>query len=275
MINDNSFLKAANVYEKKFDFLMSPMELDGLRFGAATPEKLKILEQLNNKINEIVSQTKIEIFSDIIKNKEEQKENRVDLAEEEINSLTANFAVGSKLIDLPEEVIGKILRPMNKEVRQMIYVQRDKISVEKAKELHHYWNKDVVTVFHVSDRELKDNEFRAGDKDNAVYFSTDIKRLFNLKDAKYIYAFRISKKTADISVYGALDCFGKLELKNGQGIEVEDKIKIFDEKDLSYRKKTMDSLGAAFDTTYQPAKDSIVHFMKSNVDNDDAYSLRA
>lgn len=275
MINDNSFSKTANVYDQKPDFLMSPAELDSVRFGAKTLEKLETLEKLNKKIDDVTTRAKIEIFADIIKNKSEDKENVGDLAEEEINGLTSNVAPSTKLIDLSDEVIGKFLRPMNKEVRQMIYVQRDKISVEKAKELYRHWNKDVVTVFHVSDRELKGNEFRAGDKDNAVYFSTDIKRLFNLKDAKYIYAFRISKKTANMSAYGALDCFGKLELKNGQGIEAEDSIKIFDEKDLAYRKKTMDSLGAAFDTTYQPAKDSVVHFMKSNADNDDAYSLRA
>lgn len=275
MISDNSFLKSTDTYKKKENFLMSPSELDSLRFGAKTPEKLVLLGQLNNEIDEIVANYKPKIFEKIKESRQKKEILGEDVEGNEIKEAVSIVGPGTKLQDLPTDILAKILRPMNKEARQMIYVQRDKISADKAWELFQHWSKEVVTVFHVSDRELSGDELRAGDKDTAVYFSTDIRRLFNLKDAKYLYAFRISKKTSDISAYGALDCFGKLNLKKGQGIEVEDKIKIFSEMDPSYRSEVLNSLGASFDESYQPAKDSTTHFMKSKENDDDAYSLRA
>ncbi|MBN2854379.1 hypothetical protein JXK06_02500 [Patescibacteria group bacterium] len=275
MISDNSFLKSADTYKEKEDFLMSPSELDSLRFGAKTPDKLVLLDKLNNKIDEIVSNYKPEIFEKIKESRQKKEINNDDINGDEIKKAISIAGPNAKLQDLPTDIFAKILRPMNTEARQMIYVQRNKISADKAWELFQHWSKEVVTVFHVSDRELSGDELRAGDKDTAVYFSTDIKRLFNLKDAKYIYAFRISKKTSDISAYGALDCFGKLNLKKGQGIEVEDKIKIFSETNPSYRSEVLNSLGASFDESYQPAKDSTTHFMKAKQDDDNAYSLRA
>lgn len=275
MFKENDFLKLEN-NQSKFEgdqnnkqvnnFLMSPEMLDRrYRFPShKTPETVAFMEELDREIEKITRGKKISIFDKLKKSRQENKKeiSSEEILKEDINEIISNYPEDTKLIDLPPELLGKILSPMNKEIRETLYVQRNTLTLSIALKTYFRWTKDVVLAFHVSDKELKDGKLKAGAGENSVYFSTDINRLFNLKSAKYIYAFRLSNQEVSRYRYGALDCFGKMQLKDNQGVEIEDYIKIFDPNDPSYRQKTLNEVGANFDTSYRAADDWAADFME-------------
>jgi len=273
-IDSQMFASANQPTQKKDDFIMTATELHALRERRNTPEKNNFLQKLDERISQVTGGAKIDIFGSIIRKNEggDSEQSGESAIEEEIIRVYAGGNLNRPLGDLPDEAIGKILKPIPSEARQMIYVQRNTMTIEKALEVSNRWAKDSVIGFHVSDKEIK-NGLEAGSGDTSVYFSTDIKRLFHLNSAKYIYAFRLTKKTADSSSYGALDCFKKMQLKKGDKIEIEDSIKIFSEEDPSYRQRVLDSLGAKFDKSYSSVFDKGADFLESKADNEKHYSL--
>ena len=260
--------------QKKDDFLMTASELHLLRERKNNPEKNNFLQKLDERISQVTGGAKIDIFGNIIRHNQEggSASSEDSAIEDEITRVYAGGNLNRPLGDLPDEAIGKILKPIPSEARQMVYVQRNTMTIEKALEVSNRWAKESVIAFHVSDKEIK-NGLEASQDGMAVYFSTDINRLFHLNSAKYIYAFRLTKKTADSASYGALDCFKKMQLKKGDKIEIEDSIKIFSEEDPSYRQRVLDSLGAKFDKSYSSTLDKGADFLESEVDNDKHYSL--
>ncbi len=239
--------------EKKDDFLMSVNKLDSMRFGAKTPEKNEFIKNLDQKIDKITGSFKLHIFDNLKEHKDDANWQLGDIFEEEANNILAEgIDLNTKLIDIPEEILGEILKPMSKEARQLIYVQRNVITMENALKAYMMWIKGGEIAFHVSPHEING---KLGEKGEPIFFSKDIKRLFDQREAKYIYAFRISNKTANISRYdGAPGYFGKLAAPGG--FEIEDSIKIFNESDPAYRVKAMAEIGANFDKTYKPANRS-------------------
>ncbi len=249
---------------RESEFLMTMTELDSFRNPTTkTPEKSEKLERLNQRIDEVVAGGHAEIFKKLAEAKKEGS-SKSNLLSEEIDELFENYPLDVKLIDLPESLLGKILKPMSKEIRQAIYVQRDKRTLEEAMRLYRNWTKDAVIAYHVSDREIKNGFLQPGHNESAVYFSTDIERLFNLKSAKYIYAFRLNKDKVDKYRYGALDCFGKMEMQNQQGVEIEDMVSIFNQDDPAYRQRVLDNLGAKFAENYHAASDTADAFLKNH-----------
>lgn len=247
------------------DFLMTMDDMRYLREGKKTIEKSEKIDRLNKKIDEVVAGGHIEIFKKLAEAKKEGKKNP-NLLVEDSDEIFANYSPDTKLIDLPKELLGKILRPMNKEIRQTIFVQRNTMDLEQALRTQDKWTKESVVAYHVSPFEAK-NGFLEKQREPAIYFSTDIERLFNRKDSKYIYAFRINKDKLATYEYGGLDCFGRMQMQNDLSrIEIEDGVSIFDPNDPSYRKRMLDNIGAKFAENYHAADDTAAAFLKNRVD---------
>lgn len=242
----------------KNDFLMSPIELDALRLPPKTPEKLKKIDQLNKVIDKVVGGGHLEIFQKLTESKKHNEESP-NLLREDLDVVLKEYSPNTKLIDLPPYILGKILRPLSNEIRQMIYVQRNTISLLQAVKVCKHWTENVVIAYHVSSKKIKDGILRPGEKETAVYFSTDIKQLFNTNKANYIYAFRLHNP--EKYRYGALECFGKLELKKGDGVEIEDSLAISDPNNPAYRNQVLQSIGAEF-SNYYGADDRARVFME-------------
>lgn len=255
------------------DFLMSPFKLDSIRNGTKTMEKRAFLDRLNKRLDEIVDKTEPTIFKNIIrKNKGEDIEDK-EILKQETDSILAGKSPSDKLSTISEEDLSKILKRLPRQTRQMIYVQRDSLKIKDAILAMDFHANNRVVLFHVDEHDIE-NELRPGKNEDSVYFSTDIKRLFNLDSAKYIYAVTMDKKASEASKYsGAPDCFRKIKYKGEGDFEIVDKIKIFDEKDPSHRNKTIEDLGANFEN-YSPANASGANFLKSRVDDDSAFTLR-
>lgn len=249
--------------EKKDDFLMSVNKLDSMRFGPKNHEKTEFIKNLNQRINKITGSFKLNIFDNLKEHKDDANWRLGDIFEEEANNILAEgIDLNTKLIDVPEEILGEILKPMGQEARQLVYVQRDVITMENALKAYMMWAKGGEIAFHVSPFEING---KLGENGETIFFSKDIKKLFDQREAKYIYAFRISNKTANISRYdGAPGYFGKLA--SPSGFEIEDSLKIFSEKDPSYRLKAMSEIGADFDKTYKPANRSGDDYIKHELD---------
>lgn len=250
---------------KNEKFLMSLSELDRIRFRPLTPEKSNYLEELNKEIQRVIGEYKPNIFEKIKEANSHGREN-YDFFNDQERMITEAASLSSTLTDVPEEVLGEILKPLNQEIRQLIYVQRDKITLERALAIYRKHIKNNQLVFHVSPYDINGG-LKKGKDDSVVYFSTDIKRLFNLTNPKYIYAFFLDSKSIDRSKYGALDCFGKIALRDRDEIEVVDKIKIFDEKDQGYLKRVIKELGAGFDSSYSPSDNHAAQFIKRDSSN--------
>lgn len=253
-----------NQEEKKADLLMSPLVLDNLKKNRNSISKMKILEELEKTIDRVVGESKMKVFDTIVKANEEDRGDKwkEDLWKEHTKKLRTDADLDAKLISLPEEILGELLKPLPRENQERIYVQRDTIDLKKMLEVYNKYSGATDIAFHVSDRELK-GVLKAGPGENAVFFSTDIKRLFNKKDAKYIYAFRMNKKNIEMSKYCGVDCFGKISTQEIDDIQIDDSIKIFDEKDPSYRKRILDKLAASFETSYRAANDHASAYMES------------
>lgn len=172
---------------KNNKFLMSLAELDRIRFGRLTPEKSEYLEELNNEIRRVVGEYNPRIFEKI-KEANKQGEEDYNFFDDQERMIEEAASLSTPLIDVPEQVLGEILKPLSQEIRQLIYVQRNKMTLENALAVYRKHIKNNQLVFHVSSHDVEGG-LKKGKDDSAVYFSTDIKRLFNLTNPKYIYAF--------------------------------------------------------------------------------------
>lgn len=261
-----SFLRPELKKDKDDSFLMSPRELDYKR-SSKKPENLEFVRELNERIEEISGKFNFPIFDTLKEGKgkadfnlEEELKNKFEklLGEE----ATEGIGRETKLIDVPEEILGKVLSPMIPEIRQMIYVQRDKLTLGQSLLAREKALNNSMVVYHMSDKDISGG-LKGDSQNQALYFSSDIKRLFNLKEAKYIYAFRLNKNVVDTSRYkGGIDCFGRLFLKQGETLLAEDKIKIFDGKDPKYRQKVMDEISAQTDDSYSPVSSQTADWVK-------------
>lgn len=268
------FLNVNNSKKVGDDLIMSATRLHNLRQGIKTPEKTEIIDKLNKRLDEIVGKTEPCIFKNIIEKNNSRTPDDPNDFTKEIDAMLAGQNMNDKLSSLSEQALSKILRVMPRQIRQMIYVQRDTLTISQALLAMQHQIANRVVLFHVSERDIKD-ELRPGKNEDSIYFSTDIKRLFDLKNAKYIYAITVDKKTVEATKYeGAPDCFRKIKYQNSGDFEIEDKIKIFDEKDPSYRKRVLQDLDANFDS-YSPADASGSNFLKAHQDDDSAFAIRA
>jgi len=227
-------------------------------------KKAQFFAELDQRINELVGESKLDIFGKIIEANQENKSDgwEDNVWDDQINEVMGSVDPKNKLIDVPDFIIGELLKPLPRENQERIYVQRDKITLEKMLEVYKKYNENTDIVFHVSGKEIND-VLKSGKGEDAIYFSTDIKRLFNLKSAKYIYAFRLNKKNVALAKYCAVDCFGKLKTQDIDNVQIDDYIKIFDENNPEYRKNIMKKLGADFEADYVPATDQAAEFMAS------------
>lgn len=236
------------------------------RHGVMTIEKKRFLEELDQKIDSLVGQYKPAIFDKIKKARAEGQDINSYLENNE-KLLELAAPLKSRLIDLPDNLLGELLKPLDREVRQTLYVQRDTMTLETALAVYRKKVKKSRPVFHVSKYDIE-NYLEAGKTGPDIYFSTNIKKLFNLKEAKYIYLMTLNEDELDKYKYGATEFFGKIALPKGGKMEILDKIKIFDDKDPSYRQKTLTELGAEFDQDYVAADDHGARFMRDLNDND-------
>ena len=251
------------------------MDRDGLdrlvKQAGRSPENRQLLDELEKRITEISGGQRIHIF-DSLKKKERGEKDEYEISYEDISKAIENIPLETKLRDLPKDLLGKIYHPLSNEIRQLLYVQRENFSLEQALRIIRHWTSDkVITAFHVSSREMKvGDKLIPGDNEGAVFYSNDIKHLFNnVNEAKYIYAFRLSRDTDNRARYaGAPEHFRKLGVQDS-GVEIEDAIKLIDEKDLGYRKKVMSELGAFFEESYRGAGSSVERFIESRRDGAD------
>lgn len=266
---DEKEISQEEILEIKKDYLMSVPELDRIRMHPdprkLSPEKKAKLEGVNRRIKEIIGEHKGSIFETIIKEREGEQGD-FDKSDSGIDKILENYSLDAKLIELPDELLAEILRPLNSKIRQVLFVQRDKKTISDAIDVYKYRMDKTVIAYHVSDGEIKDGKLIPGSGEDAVYFSTDIKRLFNNTGTKNLYAFRVLKSDMDRYRYGALDCFGKMRTADNQGVEIEDAISLYSKGDHSYRNKVLDSLGADFATNYHSASDRANAFMKEKME---------
>lgn len=228
-------------------FLMSPLEIHNLQTGRKSPERFAKLDALDKHINEIVGHGSFKVFKKLAEKKqsgEQQDDDANDLLVEDIEQIESHYNLEeTMLIDLPLELLAKILKPLNKEIRQRIYVQRDKISLSKAILVYERWTKDATIAYHTSPTKIEGGFLNS--QDGKVYFSTSIKHLFSRNgNAKYIYAFRITNP--EKYRMDNFEKFGKLEIGSSSGVEIEDMYSISDPNDPSYRQKALDAIGAEF-----------------------------
>lgn len=244
------------------DYLMSVPQLDNIRRSPnnLSIEKRAILEGIDKRINEIVSSNMSFMFDKIIKDRKEGYVEKSDSGEA-IDELLSSYPLDAKLITLPDNLLAEIMRPLNFELRQSMFVQRDKRTIQDALKLYKLRVKDTVVAYHVSSEEIENRRLVPGKNENAVYFSTDIERLFNDTSAKNIYAFRILKSDINSYRYGGLDCFGKMKTSDIRGVEIEGAISLYSKGDRNYRFKVLDSLGASFAKDYYAASDSANSYM--------------
>lgn len=230
------------------NFLMSPEKLHNIRMRKDSESRV-FLEKLDNEIDKIVGENHLEIFNTIIEQGEEESEN-LQISTSDIEDAVKNIPLETKIIDLPSGLLGKILSYIPRESRSIIYIQRANISLEKLLTVIDHWSHNTVIGYHISPYEITDNKIKPDENGN-VYYSNDIKHLYNnTNNGKYLYAFRLSKKTDEQQKYeGAPRYF-----KKAQGIlYAEDSIKIADEKDPSYKTVIMEKLGASFEENYRGA----------------------
>ncbi|MDA3802942.1 MAG: hypothetical protein PF488_03560 [Patescibacteria group bacterium] len=216
-------------------------------------ENQTFVEDVEKKVFELSGSARINIFEKIMELKKENKEDwkDVDLWEEGINNsiYENNYSDETLLIDVDENTLANLLKPLNKELRENIYVTRDKKTIGDIIKISEKRAEEDKIVYHVSPYELNDS-VKPGKGEEYIYFSSDIEKLFNLNEAKYIYAFRINNKLLNNSKYCTAECFHRLRNVDSNNFFIDDSIKIFDEKDPSYRKQVLDSLGAKFYKDY-------------------------
>ncbi len=241
------------------DFLMSANRLHLIRM-ANNPESRSFLETLDSEIDKIVGESDSEIFKYIIKKKKEGLKD-LNIYKADIEEAAKGIPSETLLIDLPDNLLAKILKYIPRENRSMIYVQRNSLSLENALNTIDFWAKNTVIGFHVSPDKI-DTAVIKPSNDGCVYYSNDIARLFNnTNDGKYLYAFIQSIKSDEQSSYaGVPDCFKKTK----GSVQILDRIQIAEESDSNYKKTIMESLGAQFEENYRGAGARAEQYMKQD-----------
>ncbi|MFA7377687.1 MAG: hypothetical protein WCZ15_02715 [Patescibacteria group bacterium] len=260
--------------EMNHEFLYGAEKLRSFKLSKK-PEERAIYEAVEKKVEELTKKSKLDVFDTIIKLRAKGETNwKEKLLEENIDKLIKKYGYSDEtlLVDLNEETLGQLLQPLRKELRENTYVARDRVPLGKFIKEGLGRAKDDVLVFHVSPEKIKDG-LKPGKNENYIYFSSDLKRLFNLNTAKYIYALRVDKSRLAKSLYCAANCFHRILATDVKDYLIEDSIKIFSEGDPGYRKSVLDSLGADFNTSYSPASGRAESFMKQKNQEEDRFSL--
>ncbi len=267
---NNKVIQATN--EKREKLLVdSIMEFQRMR-NSKDSEKKKFVENVESKVEQITENSRENIFNKIISERKKGNIDWKDALYEEKNKALSNiedYEPNKLLIELDDNSLGNALKPLDKELRENIYVIRDRVDLDQLNTIILKRAESSDIVFHVSPKEIQD-EIKKSKEDEYIYFSSDLKKLFNLKTAKYIYALRINRDLLNKSKYSSVDCFHKLRA-GSEGFSIVDKIKIFDENNPSYRGNVLNSLGAEFYQDYLSSDDHGSEAMKR--DNEDRFTL--
>lgn len=283
--NDKTFLSSDEEEEGQVDaklkkkgvnreFLYSPDQLRSFKLSK-NREKRAIYEAVEKKVQELTKDAKLDVFNTIIELREKgEKDWESKLWDENINKLIKKYGYSDEtlLIDLDEETLGKLLQPLRKELRENTYVARDKIPLNRFTKEGLGRAKDDVLVFHVSPEKIEGG-LKPAKGEEYIYFSSDLKRLFNLNTAKYIYALRVNKSQLPSTLYCAADCFHRVRFTDVQDFVIEDSIKIFSEEDPGYRNAVLNRLGADFNTLYTTATGRGESFIKQKNQEEDNLKL--
>lgn len=223
-------------------------------------EDFQFIADLNKRVVELAGGPSVGWFDKIQDLKEQNEELKDSDWEEGIKYLTEGvYLSDTKLAEIAPDDLKNILKPLDRDTRELLFTQRRKISLEQAVRVMKSRLEDTVMAYHVSPYDIKFENGLGGDANDEVYFSTDLTRLFNQKEAKYIYAFRIPKKELASRRYNDIDCFGKMKM-NGARESICDKLPIFDPQDHNYRQRVLESIGAGFEKDYYAASDSFERF---------------
>ncbi len=226
------------------DFLMNADRLNDLR------RSKKILYfAIEKKVNQIC-QANSNIFAYLKKQQELVETGDSPSYRESVKEMAQELDFDKKLEELSEPILAKLLSPLSKEIRELMYVQRNKISVAQLLEVIDKWEDRTKYAFHVSPHKIVGQHIN-GD----VHFSTDITKLFNKSgEGKYIYAFRLPSDLKGVKPNRNEEAFGYL---NGSVI-YEDVYPLINEndKDPLYRQKALKKIGAGF-SDYVAASDRI------------------
>lgn len=269
-LNDDNKFK-----DKKVDqeFLVSSILSFQRMRESKNPENKAFVAAVEKRVQELVGSARVNVFNKIMDLKEQGVDDWQEVFKEKYTKEAykkKGYNDQTPLISLDEESLASLLRPLNKELRENNYVTRDKRTFGEIFRNVGTRLEEDVWAFHVSPFELKDS-IKPPEGEKFIYFSTDLKRLFDLKEAKYIYAFRVHKDTLKNSQYCAADFFHRLMNVNPQDFLIEDVIKIFNEKNPSYRQEVLKKLGADFYKDYLSNSSRGAEAMKNF--NDDRFTL--
>lgn len=245
-----------NQYISKYpNLIMSLPELDSIRNNRTKDiQKDEFMNILDKEISKVTGEVHFDIFKTIMEKKKDPNYIGDEILDSEsirdIEGLPANTPIEK----LPKELLGKILSVMDEERKELVYVQRNTMTIKNLMNLFQFFRNDMTLGFHVSDYEIKGKKLIPGPNENSVYYSNNITHLFNNKnDGKFIYAFMISKKTDQNADYGATENFRKLYIPQNSGIEIMDSVAIFKKEDPNYQAEILNKLGASFDKNYRGA----------------------
>ena len=96
--------------EKDDKFLMSPIILDNMKKNKDL-KKAKFFAELDKRIDELVGDSKLEIFEKIIEanQKKKSEEWEEQIWDEQIDEVMGNIDPKDKLIDVPDLIVGELL----------------------------------------------------------------------------------------------------------------------------------------------------------------------
>jgi len=246
------------------------------------PEKNRpFFNRLDARLKELESCNELKIFKILqkqqenLKNKNEDSnfdKNIQDFSFQEISKIIdgGNYLPSEKLSDLPDNLLGLLLSPLPPGAKKTIYLDRYRKTLGEVLSVYDKWREKDSNVycFHLSPHEIKGDVLVSKKNkktgESGIYFSADIKNLFNLSNAKYIYAFKLDKRSLPSTRYdGSPDFFGRLE----DSVEIEDRMKIFSEEDPAYRDKILEKLGGAIYKGHSSSQDKAAEFLKNYKDN--------
>lgn len=229
------------------DFLMSRGQLENLR-----NRKELLYSAVERRVNRIC-QNNPNIFSLLKKqvaSSGEVEDDVSDLYEDSLKSIAEEIGYDKLISDVPEDVLAILLKPLSKEMREAMYVQRNKVSVAQLLEVAIKWQERVQYAFHVSPNKINGQEIKG-----PVYFSTDIKQLFRAPKNRYIYAFKLPIDSKGIQWNSNVDVFGHLK----GNVIFEDMYPLVDKnkKDPLYLQKALSEIGANFKDDYYADSDRV------------------
>jgi len=235
------------------NLIMSLSDLDSIRNNRTKDiQKDEFINILDKEISKAMGEVHFDVFKTIMEKQKDPNYSGDEILDSESRQVIEKLPLNTPIENLPKELLGKILSIMDQERRQLVYVQRNTMTIESIMNLFEFFKKDMALGFHVSDHEIKDKKLMPGPNENAIYYSNNIAHLFNNKnDGKFIYVFMISKKTDKNADYGATENFRKLYVPQNSGIEILDSVAIFKKGDPGYQTEILNKLGASFDKNYR------------------------